>query len=166
MSTTIVSTDAITVSSGTAGTVGPFNATGSNNMPYSLTAIGGSSGTVQLQQVLPNGTAQNIGSAVSSPGTANYTLQPAHYQLVLGGTTAPTNVALYRDGTSGSLEFTTQAAANAQAAAINAALQTGDTNTFTVLKADLAGNLWYANRGTKLAQVQPFSPVSTRTLQE
>jgi hypothetical protein len=166
MSTVITSTDAITVSSGTAGTVGPFNATGSQPMPYTLTATGGSSGTVQLQQVLSNGSTQNIGSAVSSPGTANYILQPGKYQLVLGGTTPPTNVALYRDGTSGSLEFSTQTAANNQAAAINAALQAGDTNSFTVIKADLAGNLWYANRGTKLANVQPFAPVSTRTLQE
>jgi hypothetical protein len=160
--TTVIGNNAISVSGLGAGTYGPLVLGGTNPVQFTLTAIGGSSGTVTLKQS-PSGT---VVATLNSPGTVNLNLLPGRYTLTLGGATVPTNAALFQSDHGGHLEYPTQAAANAHASELNSALQAGDTDTHIVVKASLAGDLWLVNRKSKLTQVNPFLPVSTRTLQE
>jgi hypothetical protein len=158
----IVSANAISVSGLGAGSYGPLTITGTLPTLHTLTAVGGSAGTAQIVS-FPSGAAV---ATVNSPGTVTLSLLPGKYKLVLGGTTAPTNVALFRDGTGGHMEHATQAAAQAQATELNSALQAGDTDQHIAVRGSVSGDLWLVNRSSKLSLVNPFAPVSRRTLQE
>jgi hypothetical protein len=158
----IIANNAISVSGLGAGTYGPIVIGGSNLQQWTLTAIGGSSGTVQLKTA-PGGA---VLATLNSPGTMSVFLQPGRYNLVLGGSTVPTNVALFQSDHGAHLEYPNQGAATAHAAELNNALQAGDTDPHIVVKGSVAGDLWLVNRGSKLTRVNPFAPVSARTLQE
>jgi hypothetical protein len=158
----IIGNNAITVSGVGAGVYGPVIIGGSNLQQFTLTAIGGASGTVQLKTA-PGGA---VLATLNSPATVNLGLLPGRYTLTLGGTTVPTNVALFQSDRGGHLEYPTQAAATAHASELNGALQAGDTDPHIVVKGSVGGDLWLVNRGSKLARVNPFAPVSARTLQE
>jgi hypothetical protein len=156
----IVSAEAMTLSGLAAGTYGTFQVSGTNAGQFTLTAVGGVSGTAQLV-TQPGGT---VITTLNSPGTVSLGLLPGKYNIVLGGGTVPTNVALFRDGTGGHLEYPTQTAANAQVTELNNALQAGDTDVHIAVKA--GPDLWFVNRTSKLKGVNPFAPVSKKTLQE
>jgi hypothetical protein len=158
----IIANNAISVSGLGAGTYGPIVIGGSNLQGFTLTAIGGASGTVQLK-TSPGGA---VLATLNSPGTVNLGLLPGRYTLTLGGATVPTNVALFQSDHGAHLEYPSQAAANAHASELNAALQAGDVDSHIVVKGSVGGNLWLVNRGSKLTRVNPFAPVSARTLQE
>ena len=92
MATTIAS-DQIGVSGFAAGIYGPVSLLGGY---YSLgvSALTGTTPSVQLQKLMADGSTANVGSAITAAGYSTVQLSPGLYQLVITGTGVSAEVAV------------------------------------------------------------------------